>query len=183
MADGANRSASPATYQVEAADIGAFLVALRKHGDKTRLGRQMRLGLADATEPFQHRLSSVIPHALPRGGGLAATIQRDAKFSTVARSGRWAGLWIRVTAKGKKKSRALSDMLGKGQFRHPVYGGDWVDKHDPPVQREVWPWVLQTAGTNPALITGVVKTVAPDMRNAALDVLESIARQITKETP
>lgn len=184
MAEGANRSASPAVYQVDADDIGAFLEALRKHTDKNRLQRLMRKGLADATEPFQKELSATILLALPRAGGLAPLIQSETKFSTVARSGRWAGLWVRATAKAtaKKKSRDLNNMLGRGIIRHPVYGGDWVDQHDPPVQREKWPWVTQTAGTNPALITGVIRKATPDLRTAALEVMESIARQITEET-
>lgn len=184
MAEGFNRSAAPATYHVDAADIDAFLKALRKHTDKNRLGRLMRKGLAEATEPLQRELSDTIPRALPRAGGLGPLVKSETRFSTVARSGRWAGLWVRATAKSsaKKKSRDLASMLGKGQIRHPVFGGDWVDRKDPPVQREKWPWVLQTAGTNPALLTGVVKAAAPDLRLAALEVMESIAQQIVKET-
>ena len=99
MAEGANRSAAPATYQVDADDIAAFLGALRKHTDKNRLQRMMRKGLADATEPFQHELSDMIPKALPRKGGLGPLIKSETRFSTVARTGRWAGLWVRATAK------------------------------------------------------------------------------------
>lgn len=184
MAEGSNRSAAPATYRVDADDIGAFLNALRKHTDKTRLQRLMRKGLADGTKPFQAELHAAIPFALPRKGGLGPLIQSETKFSTVARSGRWAGLWVRATAKAsaKKKSRDLNNMLGRGIIRHPVYGGDWVDQHNPPVQRQKWPWVTQTEGTNPALITGVVRKATPDLRTAALEVMESIARQITEET-
>jgi hypothetical protein len=184
MAEGANRSAAPATYRVDADDIGAFLEALRKHTDKNRLQRLMRKGLAEKTKPFQHEFSAAIPLALPRRGGLGPLIESETKFSVVPRSGRWAGLWVRATAKAsaKKKSRDLNNMLGRGIIRHPVFGGDWVERHSPPVQREKWPWVAQTAGTNPALITGVVRKLAPDMRLAALEVMESIARQITEET-
>lgn len=182
MAEGFNRSAAPATYHVDASDIDAFLKALRKHTDKNRLGRLMRKGLADATEPLHRDLADTIPRALPAAGGLGPLIQSETRFSTVARSGRWAGLWVRATAKSsaKKKSRDLRNMLGRGVIRHPVYGGDWVDRLG--VQKEKWPWVLQTAGTNPALLTGVVKAAAPDLRLAALEVMESIAQQIVKET-
>ncbi len=181
---GGRQSHETAAYRVDAEDIGAFLNALRQHTDKTRLGRLMRKGLAEKTDPFTRDLDSLIPQALPEHGGLGALIQSETRYSVVARSGRWAGLWVRATAKSssKKKSRDLANMLGKGQIRHPVFGGDWVDKHDPPVQREVWPWVSQTAGTNSALLTGAVKNAAPDLRNAALEVLEGIARQIIKET-
>lgn len=182
MAEGFNRSAAPAVYRVDASDIDAFLKALRKHTDKNRLGRLMRKGLAEATEPLQRELSDTIPRALPRRGGLGALIKSETRFSTVARSGRWAGLWVRATAKSsaKKKSRDLRNMLGRGVIRHPVYGGDWVDSRG--VNKQKWPWVLQTAGTNPALLTGVVKDAAPDLRLAALEVMESIAQQIVEET-
>lgn len=178
MAEGANRSAAPATYSVDAEDIAAFLGALRKHTDKTRLQRLMREGLADATKPFQKELSDTIPLALPRKGGLGRLIQSETQFSTVARTGRWAGLWVRATAKAsaKKKSRDLNNMLGRGQIRHPVFLSDKREYRDKP------PWVWQTEGTNPALITGVIRKATPDLRTAALEVMESIARQITEET-
>lgn len=178
MAEGANRSAAPATYRVDAEDIAAFLGALRKHEDKTRLQRMMRKGLADATEPFQHRLHDMIPHALPRKGGLGPLIQSETRFSVVARTGRWAGLWVRATAKAsaKKKSRDLNQLLARGYFRHPVFLSDKREYRDKP------PWVWQSEGTNPALITGVIRDAAPDLRTAALEVMESIARQITEET-
>lgn len=178
MAEGANRSAAPATYRVDADDIGAFLAALSKHTDKSRLQRLMRKGLADGTKPFQHKLSATIPEALPRSGGLGRLIQSETRFSTVARSGRWAGLWVRATAKAsaKKKSRDLNQLLGRGYFRHPVF---LTDKREYP---SAPPWVWQTEGTNPALITGVIRNATPDLRNAALEVMESIAREIVKET-
>ena len=178
MAEGANRSAAPATYRVDADDIAAFLAALRKHTDKNRLGRLMRKGLAEATEPFQRELSATIPKALPRKGGLGLLIQSEARFSVVAQSGRWAGLWVRATAKASasKKSRDLNQLLGRGYFRHPVFLSANREYRERP------PWVWQSEGTNPALITGVIKKAAPDLRNAALEVLESIAREIVKET-
>lgn len=178
MAEGSNRSAAPATYRVDADDIGAFLKALSKHSDKTRLQRLMRKGLADATKPFQHELSATIPLALPRKGGLGLLIQSETKFSTVPRSGRWAGLWVRATAKSsaKKKSRDLNQLLGRGYFRHPVFLSSKREYREKP------PWVWQTEGTNPALITGVIRKATPDLRNAALEVMESIAQEIVKET-
>lgn len=178
MAEGANRSAAPATYRVDAEDIGAFLAVLRKHTDKNRLQRLMRKGLADATQPFQRELSNTIPLALPRSGGLGPLIKSETRFSTVARTGRWVGLWVRATAKSsaKKKSRDLNQLLGRGYFRHPVYLSDKREYRDSP------PWVWQHEGTNPALIRGVIVKAAPDLRNAALEVMESIAREIVKET-
>lgn len=178
MAEGANRSAAPATYHVDADDIAAFLGALRKHSDKTRLQRLMRQGLAKATEPFQHEFHDLIPRALPHKGGLGPLIQSETRVSVVARSGRWAGLWVRATAKAsaKKKSRDLNQLLGRGVFRHPVYLSDKRDYRERP------PWVWQSEGTNPALIAGAVRKLAPDMRNAALDVLEGIAREIARDT-
>lgn len=178
MAEGANRSAAPATYRVDADDIAAFLAALRKHTDKNRLQRLMRKGLADATEPFQKELHDIIPRALPRRGGLGPLIQSETRFSVVARSGRWAGLWVRATAKAsaKKKSRDLNALLGRGYFRHPVFLSEKREYRERP------PWVWQSEGTNPALITGAIRQAAPDLRLAALEVMESIARQITKET-
>lgn len=178
MAEGSNRSAAPATYRVDADDIAAFLAALRKHTDKNRLQRLMRKGLADATKPFQAELSATIPLALPRKGGLGPLIQSETRFSTVARTGRWAGLWVRATAKAsaKKKSRDLNQLLGRGYFRHPVFLSDKREYREKP------PWVWQHEGTNPALITGVIRKATPDLRIAALEVMESIARQITEET-
>jgi len=181
MADGANRSAAPLTYQVDASEIDAFLKALAKHTDKTKLQREMRKGLAKGSEPFQKDLHDLIPRALPRAGGLGPLIQSETRFSVVARQGRWAGLWVRATAKAsaKKKSRDLANMLGRGVIRHPVYGGDWPDRF--PTTRARWPWVSQTAGTNPALLRGAVKDAAPDIRLAALEVMEHIAQQIVRE--
>lgn len=178
MAEGWNRSAAPATYHVDASEIDAFLKALRQHTDKNRLGRQMRKGLAEATEPFQKELHDLIPRALPSSGGLGALIQSETRFSVVARQGRWAGIWVRATAKAsaKKKSRDLSSMLGRGQIRHPVFLSAQREYRARP------PWVWQTAGTNPALLRGAVKDAEPDLRVAALEVMESIARQIMKET-
>lgn len=178
MAEGANRSAAPATYRVDTEDIAAFLTALRKHTDKNRLQRLMRKGLADATEPFQRELSDTIPKALPRKGGLGPLIQSETRFSTVARTGRWAGLWVRATAKAsaKKKSRDLNSMLGRGLIRHPVFLSEKREYASRP------PWVWQHEGTNPALIRGVIVKATPDLRSAALEVMESIARQITEET-
>lgn len=178
MAEGANRSAAPATYHVDADDIAAFLGALRKHTDKARLQRLMRKGLAEATEPFQKELSATIPLALPRTGGLGRLIQSETRFSVVARSGRWAGLWVRATAKAsaKKKSRDLNQLLGRGYFRHPVFLSEKREYREKP------PWVWQSEGTNPALITGVIRKATPDLRTAALEVMEGIAREIVKET-
>lgn len=177
-ADFVGRASAPATYRVDTADMTAFMKAVRTSTEKRKLQREMREGFAAGLEPFQSDLLDAILGALPSGGGLSQTIHDEAKFTIKANSGRWAGLWVRIVAKSgaSRKYRDLYNLLGRGVIRKPVFGGD----HPHNANRRI-PWVTQTEGTNPALITGAVKDAAPDLREVAEGVLEHIKQQIEKE--
>lgn len=159
-----------ATYQIDADQIDAFLRALRKHADAKSLNRELREGLKKGAEPLMRGVQEAIPEALPHGGGLGALIQSEAKFTAVARTGRYAGLWVRATAKSSssKKNRDLRGLLAQGQWRHPLFGNK---SH----------WYVQAEGANPERIRAAIQEQAGPLKTAALEVMEGIARKIVND--
>lgn len=167
---------SEVAFQIEGDAVGALVAALKKHGDAKVLGRELRKGLAEATDAHRDELLDAVGRMLPQRGGLGSLIKREAHWTTVARSGRWAGLWIRAVAKSsaQKKTRDLRRMLGNGRLKHPVF------------QSEKYPnrpdrWVIQTKGVRPEVLTDAIDDLKPEMLEAAYEVLERVARKIITE--
>lgn len=156
-----------ATYQIDADEIDAFLRALRKHADSKTLNRELREGLKKGAEPLMRGVQEAIPEALPKAGGLGELIQSEAKFTAVARTGRYAGLWVRGVAKSSssKKYRDLRGLLSQGTWRHPLFGNK---AH----------WYPQAEGANPEILRAAIQDQAPELKQAALEVMERIAQKI-----
>lgn len=169
-------SRSDATFQINSDEVGKFVKALRAHADKTALGRDLRKGLAIAAGDRLDELSDALRQMLPKKGGLADLIHAEARWTVVARSGRWAGLWIRAVAKDNatKKQRDLRAMM-TGSIRHPVY--ESKDRYPNRPAR----WVIQSEGIDTEVLFAAIERMRPELTDAAMEVLNDIATRILKE--
>ena len=140
--------------------IDALVRTIREHADRKALQRELSAGLNSVTKHIRGQLVEAIPAALPRRGGLAATIQKSAKFNTSAKSGAWAG----VTIWGKSKGHDMRTLTGR-RLRHPVYGNRGV-------------WVNQTRGVLPGVFLAKWEDQKPEVQRAMSEVLERIAQKI-----
>lgn len=133
---------------------------IARHGDAKALQREFSAGLNRSTKDVRAKMTEAIPAALPTRGGLSGEVQRDIKWSTRAKGGRYAG----VTLWARSRGRDIRTLVGS-RLRHPVWG-----------MRHVW--VAQTQGVNPDAFTGKFDDQKPDIQRDVVRVMEGIARKV-----
>jgi hypothetical protein len=141
-------------------DIDRLVKAIRAHGSKKQLAKELNAGLNRVTKQIRGELKENIEPVLPKRGGLAATMKRASRFTTRAKAGRWAG----VTITGRARGHDIRTVAGK-RLRHPVFGN-----------RDVW--VTQTAGVNPGLYLAKFDEQKPAVQRAVLDAMNTVAKKI-----
>lgn len=142
-------------------DIDKLVRAIREHADAKALRKELFGGLNRITKQVRGELVEVIPAALPKRGGLAEIMQATTTSRTSAKSGKYAGVSMRFSARGHD----IRTLTGK-RLRHPVFGhrGTWVD---------------QTAGVDPSIFMAKFEEQKPEIQAAILAVLNDVARKVT----
>lgn len=141
-----------------AEDIDRLVKRIRTHADAKAIRKQLFEGLNSETKEVRGEMKAAIPAALP--GRLAAEIQRSTRFTTTAKSGRYAG----VTIWARNRGHDIRTLTGK-RLRHPVYGNRSR-------------WVNQTAGVHPEQFVKVFAEAAPALRLRLRRVMSEIARKV-----
>lgn len=150
------------TERIVSDDVDNLVRAIRTHADRKAINRELYAGLNRAVKPLKGSMIDAIREgALPRGGGLAEEFAAKVSARASAKSGKWAGVSLRFSARGYD-IRTLT----QGRIRHPLYGnrGHWFE---------------QTAGTDPEVFTGEFDDARPRVEREITAVLEGIARKIT----
>ena len=141
-------------------DVDALVKRIRSHADSKALRKELYAGLNRATKEVRGEMKEAIPAALPRRGGLAASVEGSTRFTASAKSGKNAG----VTIWARNRKHDIRTLTGK-RLRHPVYGN----------RRR---WVNQTEGVEPAVFIGRFEDQKPHVQRVLKEVLESIARKV-----
>lgn len=141
-------------------DIDKLVKAIRTHADAKALRRELYRGMNSVAKDVRGQMVEVIPSALPRRGGLAAEMQARLRSRTNAKSGQYAGVSMRFSARGYD----VRTLTGR-RLRHPVFGNrsNWVD---------------QTAGVDPAVFMAKFDQQKPEVQRRILDVLNDIAQKV-----
>ncbi|WP_418063951.1 hypothetical protein [Pimelobacter simplex] len=142
-------------------DIDAMVRKIRAHADAKALRKELYSGLARLSKELRGPMLEVIPTALPKRGGLADLVASRTKMKTTAKSGKYAGVSLRFSARGHD----LRLLTGQ-RLRHPVFGNRNT-------------WVDQTAGVDPAVFTAKFEEQKPEIQAAIVRALEDIARKVT----
>ncbi|UUW87399.1 hypothetical protein [Pimelobacter simplex] len=142
-------------------DIDSLVRKIREHADAKALRKELYSGLARLSKELRGPMLEVIPTALPKRGGLADLIASRATMKTTAKSGKYAGVSLRFSARGHDIRLLTGERL-----RHPVFGNRNT-------------WVDQTAGVDPAVFTAKFDEQKPEIQRAIVRVLEEIARKVT----
>lgn len=145
-----------------AEDIDKLVRALRTHANAKALRKELYAGLNRVSKEVSGELVEVIPAALPRRGGLAELVKAKTTSRTTAKSGKWAGVSMRFSAKGHD----IRTLTGK-RLRHPVYGN----------RRR---WVNQTEGVEPSIFLAKFEQQKPKIQDAIMRVLEDVARKVAQ---
>ena len=141
-------------------DIDKLVKAIRTHADAKALRRELYRGMNSVAKDLRGQLVEVIPAALPRRGGLAAEMQARVRSRTNAKSGKYAGVSVRFSARGYD----VRTLTGR-RLRHPVWGNRAA-------------WVDQTAGVDPAVFMAKFDEQKPAVQEEILRVLNDIARKV-----
>lgn len=148
-------------FEVKGADdIDRLVKAIRTHADSKAIRRELMAGLNRATKHVRGEMKEAIPVVLPSRGGLAALVQKDIRWTTSAKGGKWAG----VTIWAKSKNHDIRTLTGR-RLRHPVFGN-----------RERW--VDQTEGVTPAVFLAKFDDQKPHVKREIVRVMEDIARKV-----
>lgn len=142
-------------------DVDNLVRAIRAHANSKELRRELYAGINRAAKPVKGAMIEAIPAALPKRGGLAASVQGSTSAAVTAKSGKYAGVSIRFRSRGHDVR-----LLTGRRLRHPVYGNRNA-------------WVTQTAGLNPAAFTGEFDKQAPITQREIVAALEDVARKVT----
>lgn len=112
------------------ADLERLTKALKAAGTEGKgLRRELYSGLNRATKGIRQEMREATGSALPQGGGLAADVQRNTRYTTTtATSSR--NLGVRIRARSKRSIRRMNQT---GTVRHPVFGNRnvWVTQAVP----------------------------------------------------
>jgi len=141
-------------------DIDRLVKNIRAHGNRKALEKELRGGLNRVSKDIRGQLVEVVPTALPKRGGLAATIREATRSRTAVKGGKWAGVSMVFSARGHD----IRTITGK-RLRHPVYGN-----------RDVW--VEQTKGVEPTVFAAAVDDQTPEIRRAITAVMASVASKM-----
>lgn len=134
--------------------------ALKAAGEQGKgLTRELRKELNRSTKPLRGQMADAIGDSLPRGGGLAADVQRNTRIATtLTTSSRSLGVRIRARSK-----RSIRRMNATGTVRHPVFGN-----------REVF--VTQRVAKG--FLDEPFERARPDLRRAVQASIEHVRDQI-----
>lgn len=150
-----------ADFEIKGADdIDALVKRIRTHADAKALKKELYGGLNRASKQIRGELIEVIPAALPRRGGLAEIVKAKTTSRVSAKTGKYAGLSMRFSARGHD----IRTLTGK-RLRHPVFGNRKA-------------WVNQTEGVDPSVFLGKFEEQKPEIQRALLAVLNDVARKV-----
>lgn len=144
-----------------AEDIDTLVRQIRTHADAKALRKELYASLGRLSKELRGPMLEVIPTALPKRGGLADLVASRTKMKTTAKSGKYAGVSLRFSARGHD----LRLLTGQ-RLRHPVFGNRNT-------------WVDQTAGVDPAVFTAKFEQQKPEIQAAVVRALENVARKVT----
>lgn len=147
-------------------DLARLTRALKAAGEEGKgLRKELYSGLNRATKGIRADLKAEVGESLPRGGGLAARVQKSARFANSTRtSGNTIG--VRLVARGKGR-RTLQTAESQGQIRHKVFG-------------RAGSWVTQTQGVRAGLLARQFDKDKPEVRHEVLVAISTANNKVAR---
>lgn len=143
-------------------DLVRATKALKAAGEEGKgLRRELYRDLNRATKSVRQQMKEAVGDALPSGGGLAADVQKNTRFSTVTSTSS-RNLGVRIRARSKRSIRRMNNT---GTLRHPVFGNRGV-------------WVTQTVPKG--FLDDPFEKAKPQLKRAVMQSIASVSSQIDR---
>lgn len=145
-------------------DLANLVTALKAAGGEGKgLRKELNAGLNRATKPVRADLNASVGPSFPRGGGLAALMERRARFGVSTRATARTTA-VRLVARGKGR-RTLAQASRFGSISHPVFGNRKV-------------WIKQTAGVESGKPQEAFEKDKPVVKREVLQAIADVRNKI-----